>query len=154
MEGAGWTEMGSCAMSMTGRGSKGVAQGQSGIALPSDLDISSVLLFYTHRGRHLSLCIFFSPELRCHWRERQGKKVCGTAPGSLRQIPPSVQQQSSSKPGKSLMWLQQRGDRKTKGLTLQKSSTVYSHHVLLILSAAAVSDFSTAGCSYRNCCQQ
>lgn len=41
------TEMGSCAVSVMGRGSKGAGHGQSSLALPSDLDISSVLPFHT-----------------------------------------------------------------------------------------------------------
>lgn len=89
-------------MSVMGRGSKGAGySSRSGIALPSDLDNSSVLPLYTHSWRHLSLCIFLSPELRCQGRERQGQGLCSTAPGSLRQTPPSTQQHFSSKPGKT-----------------------------------------------------
>lgn len=92
--------MGSSALGRVGSGSTKARQGQSEMALPSGLDISSVLPFYFYSGAHLSWHLFLLPEVKSHWWERQGKEgVHGTTSGSLRLMSSSVQQCFCSKVG-------------------------------------------------------
>ena len=146
--------MESCATDRVGRASRGAGQGQSGMALPSELDISSVLPFYIHIGAHPSWRLFLLPVVRCHSWERRGEGVCGPTPGSLRPMSPSVQQHFCSRAGtKPDVALPKRRQKDNRFDTSEIQHRLFSQCSASSV-AAAVSHFSTVVCSYRNCCKQ